>query len=257
MFSHTGSDSRYFNREGRYGAGGAYRDPNSPYRSWYDFDSEYMSAATAAGGALRPCPKWTRRTPSYVRLCLRRGRRDRHMAADWGASGFRLDVADELPDDFIEKIRAAVKAGHGEDKLLHRRSVGGRHHQGRRSTTAAPTCCGHGLDSRDELPVHAMQLLAFARGEDASAVARARSCPSAKTTPNRRWTCAMNFLSTHDTERGITAIAGEPANGRDRYWQSKRMHPRRPHTMMPCAALLLAYAMHVHPARRALRVLWR
>ena len=36
VFSHTGSDSRYFNREGRYGEGGAYRDPNSPYRSWYD-----------------------------------------------------------------------------------------------------------------------------------------------------------------------------------------------------------------------------
>lgn len=41
MFSHTGSDSRYFNREGRYGEGGAYRDPNSPYRSWYDFDPKY------------------------------------------------------------------------------------------------------------------------------------------------------------------------------------------------------------------------
>ena len=41
VFSHTGSDSRYFNREGRYGEGGAYRDPNSPYRSWYDFDPKY------------------------------------------------------------------------------------------------------------------------------------------------------------------------------------------------------------------------
>ena len=37
VFSHTGSDSRYFNREGRYGPGGAYRDRSSPYRSWYDF----------------------------------------------------------------------------------------------------------------------------------------------------------------------------------------------------------------------------
>ena len=41
VFSHTGSDSRYFNREGRYGPGGAYRDRHSPYRSWYDFDSGY------------------------------------------------------------------------------------------------------------------------------------------------------------------------------------------------------------------------
>ena len=48
--------------------------------------------------------------------------------------------------------------------------------------------------------------------------------------------CAMNFLSTHDTERAITAIAGEPCNGRDRYWQSKRMIPVRPAWTMPSAA---------------------
>jgi len=41
VFSHTGSDSRYFNREGRYGEGGAYRDPNSPYRCWYDFGPQH------------------------------------------------------------------------------------------------------------------------------------------------------------------------------------------------------------------------
>ena len=38
MFSHTGSDSVYFNRNGRYGQhSGAYHDPNSPYREWYTF----------------------------------------------------------------------------------------------------------------------------------------------------------------------------------------------------------------------------
>ena len=52
----------------------------------------------------------------------------------------------------------------------------------------------------------------------------------------------MNFLSTHDTERAITAIAGEPCNGRDRYWQSKRVIPSG---LMDEAIrrLLLGYAM--------------
>jgi glycosidase len=31
----------------------------------------------------------------------------------------------------------------------------------------------------------------------------------------------MNFLGTHDTERVLTALAGEPANGRGRRWQSE------------------------------------
>ena len=38
VFSHTGSDSIYFNREGRYGNSGAFRDPQSPYRKWYQFE---------------------------------------------------------------------------------------------------------------------------------------------------------------------------------------------------------------------------
>ena len=33
---------------------------------------------------------------------------------------------------------------------------------------------------------------------------------------------ALNFLSTHDTERALTVIADEPANGRGREWQSGR-----------------------------------
>ncbi len=37
VFSHTGSDSIYFNREGRYDTVGAWQSPESPYRSWYDF----------------------------------------------------------------------------------------------------------------------------------------------------------------------------------------------------------------------------
>lgn len=30
----------------------------------------------------------------------------------------------------------------------------------------------------------------------------------------------MNSLSTHDTERAITVMAGEPLDGKDREWQA-------------------------------------
>ena len=155
-----------------------------------------------------------------------------------GASGFRLDVADELPDDFIEKIRAAVKA-HGEDKLLigevwedattkeafdHRRTY----------------LRGHGLDATMNYPFR-NAAVAFARGEDASAVGE-QIMSICENYPKPTLDCAMNFLSTHDTERGITAIAGEPANGRDRYWQSKRMIPGD-RIDDALRRVLLAYAM--------------
>ena len=116
VFSHTGSDSRYFNREGRYGDGGAYRDPNSPYRSWYDFDSGYPCGYRSWWG-FETLPEVNEENPSYVEFITGEG----GVIDTWlrrGAAGFRLDVADELPDDFIEKIRAAVKRVSPEKFLL-------------------------------------------------------------------------------------------------------------------------------------------
>ena len=37
VFNHTGSDSVYFNKNGRYKTIGAYQSENSKYYSWYDF----------------------------------------------------------------------------------------------------------------------------------------------------------------------------------------------------------------------------
>lgn len=39
VFSHTGSDSRYFNRNGTYPELGAYQSEKSPYYEWYSFNS--------------------------------------------------------------------------------------------------------------------------------------------------------------------------------------------------------------------------
>jgi len=99
---------------------------------------------------------------------------------------------------------------------------------------------GHGLDATMNYPFR-NAAVAFARGEDASAVGE-QIMSICENYPKPALDCAMNFLSTHDTERGITAIAGEPANGRDRYWQSKRMIPGD-RIDDALRRVLLAYAM--------------
>ena len=236
VFSHTGSDSVYFNREGRYGPGGAYRDRSSPYRSWYDFDSGYPCGYRSWWG-FETLPEVQEESPSYVEfICGKGGVIDTWL--NLGASGFRLDVADELPDDFIEKIRAAVKS-HGEDKLLLGEvweDATTKEAFGRRRTYLR----GHGLDAVMNYPFRSATL-DYLHGADVTAVADAlmQICEHY---PAPALNCAMNFLSTHDTERAITAIAGEPCNNRDRYWQSKRSIPSG---LMDAAIrrLLLGYAM--------------
>ncbi|MEG1981181.1 MAG: glycoside hydrolase family 13 protein [Clostridia bacterium] len=106
VFSHTGDDSIYFNKYSHYPSNGAYNSDNSPYKSWYTFydnkdiydcwwgfktlpnvretDRKYLDFITGPHGVLH---KWQ----------------------ELGAKGWRLDVADELPDLFIERLRTRVK----------------------------------------------------------------------------------------------------------------------------------------------------
>lgn len=108
VFSHTGSDSIYFNKYGCYGENtGAYRDLNSPYRSWYDFAGESNEYRSWWGCS--NLPNVNEMTPSYLDYILRDDDSVIKMWLENGASGWRLDVADELPSDFIKILREEVK----------------------------------------------------------------------------------------------------------------------------------------------------
>ena len=190
VFSHTGSDSRYFNREGRYGPGGAYRDRSSPYRSWYDFDSGYPCGYRSWWG-FETLPEVQEESPSYVEfICGKGGVIDTWL--NRGASGFRLDVADELPDDFIEKnsrcrqiprrgqaaagrsvgrcddegglwppphLPARARSGRRDELPVPQRHAGlparrGRHRRGRRFDADLRALPCPGAELCDEFPVH-------------------------------------------------------------------------------------------------------
>ncbi len=109
VFSHTGSDSIYFNKYGTYGENvGAYKNANSPYRAWYQWSDgreEYHS-----WWGCRNLPNINELEPTYIDYILQR---DDAIIKKWlrlGADGWRLDVADELPDEFIKILRKEVKA---------------------------------------------------------------------------------------------------------------------------------------------------
>ncbi|HIY10000.1 MAG TPA: glycoside hydrolase family 13 protein [Candidatus Anaerofilum excrementigallinarum] len=216
VFSHTGSDSLYFNKESRYGSGGAYRDPNSPYRSWYDFSPNYACGYRSWWG-FDTLPEVNENDPSYREfICGEGGVIDYWMSM--GASGFRLDVADELPDDFIEDIRKAVKR-HGQDKYLLGEvweDATNKWSYGVRRTYLL----GQGLDAVMNYPFR-NAVLNFVKGASGQETA-AQIMSICENYPAPALHTLMNFISTHDTERAITYLAGESSEGHDRYWQSGR-----------------------------------
>jgi len=108
VYSHTGADSIYFNRAQNYPLPGGWQSEPSPYDHWYSFSEDRKSYRCWWGFPSLPevnelSPDWQEFVicgeDSVIRSWLKKG-----------ASGFRLDVADELPDEVIELIREAVKS---------------------------------------------------------------------------------------------------------------------------------------------------
>ena len=110
VFSHTGDDSIYFNRKGRYGDCGAYFDENSPYRKWYKFGNSRDDYASWWG--IKTLPEVDENNDEFTEFINGENGVIRHWMKK-GVKGFRLDVADELPDEFLDKVRLAIKT---EDK---------------------------------------------------------------------------------------------------------------------------------------------
>nr|WP_315988914.1 alpha-amylase family glycosyl hydrolase [Desulforamulus aquiferis] len=101
VFSHTGSDSIYFNREGKYPSLGAYQSKESPYYSWYRFE-EYPDKYDCWWG-IDTLPNVNEMEPSYQDFIISG---ENSVIKYWirqGAKGWRLDVVDELPQEFVKK----------------------------------------------------------------------------------------------------------------------------------------------------------
>ena len=116
VFSHTGAYSIYFNKDGSYPGIGAYQSKDSPYYSWYKFE-DYPDKYESWWG-IETMPNVDEMEPSY-REFIYAG--ENSVIRYWmrmGAKGWRLDVADELPDEFIKELRLAVKEVDDEGILL-------------------------------------------------------------------------------------------------------------------------------------------
>ncbi len=108
VFNHTGFVSRYFNGDGSYPDVGAYQSPESPYSSWFHFQ-QWPNKYECWWG-IYSLPAVNEHDPAYRRFMFDG---PDSVVRRWlraGADGWRLDVADELPDDFVQGVRAAVRA---------------------------------------------------------------------------------------------------------------------------------------------------
>ena len=213
VFNHTGSDSVYFNREGRYPGPGAYQSKDSPYYPWYQFRDWPDQYRCWWNFPTLPCVD--KENPAFGRFVNGPDGVIRHWLR-LGASGWRLDVADELPDSFLENLRAAAKAEKPDAFLAGEvwEDASNKIAYGKRREYLL----GRQLDSVMNYPFRAA-VLGYLTGKNAAAMMET-ILSVLENYPPQAVRCLMNNIGTHDTERALTVLAGEPLQGRGRRWQS-------------------------------------
>lgn len=215
VFSHVGSDSIYFNRFGRYDSIGAYQSKESPYYDWFSFQ-EYPDKYSSWWGFVT-LPEVVEENPTYLEFICGKG----GIVQQWlslGASGFRLDVADELPDVFLDRLRAAVKSYNPEALVLGEvwEDASNKSSYGKRRRYFQ----GRQLDSVMNYPFKNAILQYIRDGGGSSFLSQVMDI--LENYPEPVIHNLMNSLSTHDTERAITTLGGESSEGHDRVWQAAR-----------------------------------
>ena len=200
VFNHTGYDSRYFNARGHYDSVGAFQSKESPYFSWFDFHNwpnEYGS-----WWGIYTLPQVNETDGSYQNYIIED---EDSVVRRWlrlGASGWRLDVADELPDSFIQKLNAAARKEKPDALIIGEvwedASNKIAYSERRRYFQ------GGELDSVMNYPLRDA-ILGFLNGGTAEHFAESMECIR-ENYPKDVFYNLMNVIGTHDTARALTLL---------------------------------------------------
>jgi glycosidase len=204
VFNHTGADSVYFNKFGRYPSLGAYQSRQSPYYGWYYFTRFPNQYHCWWGNTV--VPTVNKGAEGYRRLILGEG----GVIEKWtklGVKGWRLDVVDELPIEFTYELCKKIKECDADAEIIGEvwedASTKESYGQWR------PYFMGRQLDSVMNYPFK-RAILKYAldnRKDDFI-------CEVTKILenyPKQSTDALVNIIDSHDTVRALTALSGAAA----------------------------------------------
>ena len=205
VYSHTGSNSLYFNKDNAFpGTDGAYQSEKSPYRNWYTFYN--WPDSYHSWWNFETLPTVNKMHPDFIEYIITG---EDSVIAHWlkaGADGFRLDVADELPDEFLKLLYDRVKEINPDAYVLGEvwedASNKTAHNVRRTYFTNAE------LDSVMNYPFRTA-IINFIRGWDPGQGLKETVMSIVENYPQEVVHCNMNLLGTHDTPRILTALVDD------------------------------------------------
>lgn len=202
VFNHSGSDSLYFNKHGSYDSVGAYNSIDSPYHDWYYFET--FPKGYRSWWGIRNVPTLNKDNEDYRKLVFG----ENGVIDKWtklGASAWRLDVADELPSEFIKNIRKRLKNINNNALLIGEvwEDASTKCSYG----TYRPYLLGEELDGVMNYPFMKATLDYTKGGDKEKFISAVMSI--VENYPKEALDTTMTFIGTHDTVRALNALSNK------------------------------------------------
>ena len=201
VFNHTGDNSVYFNKYGNYPSVGAYQSKDSPYYSWYSFQ-EFPNKYSSWWG-IDILPEVNENSKDYQEFIFGKD----GVLKKWlgfGIGGYRLDVADELPDFFLKGLRKSVKESNPNAIIIGEvwEDASNKVAYSKRREYLQ----GYELDSVMNYPFKEAIIRYIQTENSLELLGTVRSIMNHY--PKQTVDCLMNILGTHDTARILTVLGG-------------------------------------------------
>ena len=203
VFNHSGQDSRYFNAYDNYEDCGAAQSSASPYRDWYRFNDD---GTYESWWGVKDLPEYDEDCPSLRQYFCGEDGVIRHWLGK-GAKGWRLDVADELPDSFIADIKRAALAQDPKALVIGEVWEDASHKYA--YDKLRYYFQGEELDGVMNYPFRSA-VIDYLTGRIHAPEAARRMQELSENYPADNFYCSLNLLGSHDRERILTTLGDAP-----------------------------------------------
>lgn len=205
VFNHTGSDSKYFNKNDNYDSLGAYQSKDSKYYDWYIFN-DYPDNYDCWQG-IDTLPELNQSNKDMLNYFLFDEKSIVNYWMDLGIDGWRLDAADLLSDEFLNKFYNVVKKKNPDSVIIGELWEDVTNFRFHSEDEFHKYVCGCELESIIDYPMHGL-MLEYSKGDYSPQRFKRGFYSLAENYPNEYFYSLLNFLSTHDIERVFYLLEG-------------------------------------------------
>ncbi len=204
VYSHTGSNSLYFDKERTFGGKGAYCTQNSPYSGWYTF-YQWPDNYNSWWG-FDTLPTVNKMDKSFIEYIITGPDSVLEHWLKLGADGFRLDVVDELPNEFVLLLKKRLRELKPDALLIGEvwEDASNKEAYGIRRRYFVDGV----LDSCMNYP-YRTAILNYMKERDGGQGLKETVMSIVENYPPQVLSCNMNMLGTHDTPRILTALVDD------------------------------------------------